>query len=175
MIVNNIHFPDGIYHYRQHRKPDGTLGNRYDLERVEGKLYPFMFTTLKRCGTRVIYLGKHPKPKKGQPDYFLQTGKERDYNGKLKSLYLSGMYFPDIKTPSRGFGDLGRYREGVLLIEWEPSAGTLIIMVFDQVSKVHAKALFDTWVRGGIRESCLYNNVHLDTVSVTEQPKYHDR
>ena len=64
MIVKGIHFPDGIYHYRQHRKPDGTLGNRYDLERVEGKLYPFMFTTLKRCGTRVIYLGKHPKPKK---------------------------------------------------------------------------------------------------------------
>lgn len=173
MIKNNTHYPEAIYHYKQHKKPDGTVGNRFNLEKVEGKEYPFMYTTLKRDNSKVIYLGKHTEAKKGRPDLFLQTGKEKDSTGRLKSVYLSGVYFPDIKNPSQGFGDLGKYAEGVLLIDLDPSAGKLMIMVFEGINKVHAKALFDTWLSGGVRESCLYNNVHLDTLSVFNKPQYH--
>lgn len=157
----NITYPESVYLFKCHVKPDGSTGTRWDYVTHEGKEYPVLIKTLKRSGARVIYYGLNTNTHK----LGLWRGQSPGDNG-----WISEVFQPDIKRPGLGFADLGDRANAALLIRADEEAGLMTILVFPGLGN-QAETLFKQWGTGAIRESIASNNVIVPTESVQTASK----
>lgn len=146
-------YPLSIYYYERHINPDGTTGVRWDYKRHLGKEQPLLTSTLKRCGTKIVYYGFD---KRKNIMALWRTKTENDKG------WLSKVHQPDIKNPRLGFGDLKPREDTALLFREDDKTDTLIIMVFEKQGN-QSQVLFTQWLNGGIAEAISNNNVYLNT------------
>jgi len=162
-MTQNIVFPAAVFRYKRHKDKDGEPSKtRWDLVSHEGQEFPCLVRELKREGAKVIYYAFN--------SYTNKTGLWRGAEG-TDSGWLSEVFQPDIKKPGLGFGDLRGRADAALLFKENTQADSLTIMVFPGLGN-QSKTLFEQWQTGAVKESCLNNNVNLDTLFV--QNKAHD-